>query len=71
MATKLPFGDIVESAAGLPVEDQESLIEILQNRLRESRRAALVRDVQDAQEEFRKGECSPARPDELMREITS
>ena len=71
MATPLPFGDIVESAAGLTVEDQESLIEILRNRLRESRRAELVKDVLDAGKEFEEGRCRPATPDELMREISS
>ena len=71
MATPLPFGDIVESAASLTVEDQESLIEILQNRLRESRRAELVKDVLDAGKEFEEGRCRPATPDELMREISS
>jgi hypothetical protein len=33
------------------------------------RRAKLANDVQDAQQEFREGRCSPATPGELMKEI--
>ena len=71
MAIQLPFGDIVESTAGLSVEDQESLIEILHNRLRESRRAALAKDAREAEAEFSAGKCKPASVDKLMREITA
>ena len=71
MATHLPFSDILESASDLTIEDQENLIEILRSRLRESRRAALVRDVREAEEEFGAGKCKPASVDELMREITA
>jgi len=69
MQQPLPFGEILEAADGLPVEDQETLVTILKNRLQERRRAELVKDIQEAGKEFEKGSCRPVTPDELMREI--
>ena len=66
-----PFGEILEAADDLPVEDQETLIAILKNRLRERRRGELAKDIHEAGKEFEKGSCRPVTPDELMREILS
>ena len=71
MQDSVPFGEILEAADGLPIEDQEALIAILKNRLRERRRAELLKDIREAEKEFREGKCRPATPDELMREILS
>ncbi|MEM9217079.1 MAG: hypothetical protein AAGD25_22375 [Cyanobacteria bacterium P01_F01_bin.150] len=65
----IPFADILEAADQLPLQDQEDLIQILENRLRAQKRAALVKDVQDAQQEFEAGECKPVTPEQLMEEI--
>ena len=71
MGNSVPFGEILEAADGLPIEDQEALIAILKNRLRERRRAELLQDIREAEKEFREGKCQPATPDEIMREILS
>lgn len=65
-----PVGEILEEADRLPLEDQETLIEILQRHMRDRRRAELAEDV------FRKlttkeGSCRPATTGELIREILS
>ena len=65
------FAEILERADELPLEDQENLIRILQNRLRDKRRAERVRDVQEAQQEFVQGKCKPVTPEQLMEEILS
>jgi len=65
------FAEILESADQLSLEDQEDLIIILQNRLRDRRRAERVRDVQEAQQEFAEGKCQPVTPEQLMEEILS
>ena len=65
------FAEILEAAAQLPLEDQENLIDILQKRLRDRRRAYLVKDVQEAQKEFAEGKCQPITPEQLMEEILS
>ncbi|NES00908.1 MAG: hypothetical protein F6J86_45290 [Symploca sp. SIO1B1] len=69
MMTKATFAEILESADQLPLEDQENLILILQNRLRDHRRAERVKDVQEAEQEFAEGKCQPATPEQLMKEI--
>ena len=71
MERKVRFGEILEEADRLPVEDQETLIEILKRRVRDRRRAAFAADIQEAQREFQEGSCRPATADELMREILS
>ena len=47
METTLSFGDILEAADRLPVEDQESLLDILQRRLVEHRRGQVARDIEE------------------------
>ena len=69
--TQTNFAEILEKADELPLEDQENLICILQNRLRDKRRAERVRDVQDAQQEFASGKCQTVTPEQLMEEILS
>ncbi len=71
MANPLQYREILEGAATLSVEEQETLVEILKNRLREGRRAELARDVQAAQEEFAQGRSKPTTPADLMKEILS
>jgi hypothetical protein len=69
MPDYLQFNDILEAVDHLPVEDQESLIDILSRRLHDIRRSEIVHDVESAQKEYAKGQCSPVSPDELMKEI--
>jgi hypothetical protein len=65
------FAEILEAADQLPLEEQENLIDILLKRLRDRRRANLVKDVQEAQKEFAEGKCQPVTPEQLMEEILS
>ena len=71
MAIQTTFAEILEAAEQLPLEDQENLINILQNRLRDQKRTELVRDVQEAQQEFAQGQCQPLTPEQIMEEILS
>ena len=71
MAIQTTFAEILEAAEQLPLEDQESLIHILQNRLRDQKRTELVRGVQEAQQEFAQGQCQPLTPEQIMEEILS
>ncbi|HET7840862.1 MAG TPA: hypothetical protein VFM21_04620 [Terriglobia bacterium] len=71
MAAKLQYGEILASTEGLSLEEQEALVEVLRNRLRDRRRAELAQDVQEAQEEFAQGRSKPSTPDDLMKEILS
>ena len=69
MAEAVRFGEVLENIETLSLDDQETLKEILHRRIVERRREELVRDVQQAQQEFHAGECRPATPEELMNEI--
>ena len=71
MGNPVPFGEILEAADDLPLEDQETLVEVLKSRLRDRRRAELAKDIQEAGKEFEERTCRPVTPDELMREIQS
>jgi hypothetical protein len=69
MTQLTPFGEVLEAADRLSLDEQEELIAILHRRLAQAARQRLVADVQEARQEFAEGRCSPATPDELMREI--
>ena len=63
------FAQVVDSAAELAVEEQESLVEVLQHRLAEHRRAELVAAVKSARREFKEGGCLPATPARIIRRL--
>jgi hypothetical protein len=63
------FHSVVEAADRLTEEEQETLIELLNHRLADRRRAQLVTDIQEAQREFERRALRPTTPDEIMKEI--
>ena len=65
------FSDVVDAADALSPDEQENLVSILQQRLREQRRAELARSVEEAEAEFRDGKCKPGSVDEIMKLIDS
>ena len=71
MENVLAFGEVLEAADELSLEEQETLIEVIRRRVIERRREELAREIQDAQKEFQAGYCRPMTPDELMMEILS
>jgi hypothetical protein len=69
--TQATFADLIEAAEQLPIEEQEDLVHILKNRLRDRKRAELIKDVAEAQQEFAQGKCKPLTPEQIMEEILS
>lgn len=65
------FGQILEAADGLSLEEQEQLIEILSRRAADRRRSLLGRDIRIARKEFKEGLAKPANPDDILSEILS
>ena len=61
------YGQVLDSIAALPEEQQESLLDIVRKRLAERRRDALVKSVGAARREFKTGKLRPATPAEIMR----
>lgn len=62
------FSDILDAADGLSVDEQVTLLEILQRRIAERNRAELVRDVAEAREEYASGNARPASAKEIVEE---
>ena len=71
LALMKSFSDVVDAADALSPDEQENLVSILQNRLREQRRAELIRSVEEAETEFREGKCKPASVEQIMKMIDS
>ena len=63
------FGQVLESAEELSIEEQETLVSILQHRLAEERRAELVQAVREARQEYKAGRCRSASPAEILKKI--
>jgi hypothetical protein len=71
MGNNKSFGEVLEAADNLTLEEQEELMDVLARRIAERRRGLLARDIRNARSEFRKNRCRPSTPDELMSEILS
>ena len=63
------FAQVLDSADELGVEEQESLVEVLQRRLAERRREALIESVKSARREFEGNRCRPATPKQILKRI--
>ena len=51
------------------LDEQETLIEVLHQRFIAHRRAKLVKEIQNAQQEYQEGLCQAATPSEIIKEI--
>ncbi|MFN5515477.1 MAG: hypothetical protein ACK5CA_12240 [Cyanobacteriota bacterium] len=69
MMTQATFAEILDATEQLPLKEQEQLIHILKNRLRDQKRAELIKDIDEAQQEYIQGQCQPRTPQQLMEEI--
>ena len=71
MQNTTSFVEVLDAADLLSLDEQATLVEILQRRMVEHRREELVKEVHDAEREFQAGLCRPITPDELMGEVLS
>jgi hypothetical protein len=63
------FDHVLEMAEALDQGERESLISILQARLREERRMELAGEVQAADREFEAGHCTPASVGKIIKSL--
>ena len=63
------FGQVLDSADELTLEEQESLLSVLQRRVTARRRAELIRDVKEARQEFKAGKVRPKSVVEILKRI--
>ncbi len=71
MNNKTMFSDLLEAVDDLSMDEQETLISILQRRIVDRRRAELLKDIKRAQKEFEDNKCKPVSPAEIMKELLS
>lgn len=63
------FADLVEMVDRLPLDQRESLIDVVRKRIAEEGRRRIVASVRSAKREHLRGRCKPTAPDDLMKEI--
>ncbi len=66
-----PFQQALEIVEQLPADDQENLIEIVQRRLVEQRRAEIARNARATIQAFREGRARYGTVDDLRRDLQS
>lgn len=69
MGHAMLFGEVLEAIDQFSLEEQETLLDIVQRRLAERGRKQLAADIEEARIEFAAGQCRPATVDELMKEL--
>jgi hypothetical protein len=67
----MSFNDILEAADELSLDEQATLLEVLQHRVIERRREALAQDIQQARRDFAAGQIRPASPADILKNILS
>ncbi|MEE4355606.1 MAG: hypothetical protein V2I97_04005 [Desulfococcaceae bacterium] len=71
MENIISFGDILEAASSLPVDQQLSLVNILQHRIAAKHREDICRSVLEARGEYHRGASVAATADDIMDDILS
>ena len=63
------FQQAIETVEALPLETQDALITIIQNRLREKRRSLLLDQVKESENAYRTGNVKRGSTADLMAEL--
>ena len=63
------FNQALETVESLPLEDQEMLLDIMRQRLIQRRRESLASDIQEAREDYLKGDVQRGTVSDLMKEL--
>jgi len=66
-----PFREVLEAAASLSFEEQETLLEIMHRRLIDIRRDGIAKDVLESLKEFEQGQLMSAASGQIMEKILS
>ena len=63
------FQEVIEIVEGLPVDEQEMLIEIIRQRLLEIRRKLLVAEVAEAHQAYQSGDIRRGNTSDVTKEL--
>ncbi len=67
-AQSLSFQDLIDAIESLSLDDQSTLVEIIDKAIIERRRAELVAEVKEAREAFSRGEVKRGTVKDLMKD---
>lgn len=65
----LSFQDLIDAVESLPLDDQSMLVDIINKRIIEKRRAELVVEVKEAREAFNGDEVRRGTVKDLMKDL--
>jgi hypothetical protein len=65
----LSFQDLIDAVQSMPQDDQSMLVELINKRIIEKRRARLVAEVQEARSAFKRGEVKRGTFEDLMEDL--
>lgn len=68
-AQSLSFQDLIEAVESLPLDDQSILVELINKRIIEKRRAELVAEVRESREAFERGEVKCGTVKDLIKDL--
>jgi hypothetical protein len=67
----MSFSEVVDVVSNLSLDEQESLLEILHQRMIEKGREQILADIEEAHLDYRAGRIQRATAEEIMKEILS
>jgi len=65
------FGELLEAADQLSLEEQADFVEVLRRRMAERRRNEIAGEIQEARRDYAAGKCQPATPSAILKSILS
>ena len=68
-AKSLGFQDLIDAVESLPLEDRSLLVEIVNKRIIEKRRAELESEVMASKDAFRQGNVKRGTVEDLMKDL--
>ena len=71
MSNAVSFNEVLDAVEQLPIDEQESLIDVIRRRIAARRRREIATLVSSAREEYRTGKLVPETPEDIMRSILS
>jgi hypothetical protein len=63
------FADVLDAAGSLRVDEREELVELLQKRTIEERRAELAKDIKNARSDYKNRKYSVASANGIMKAL--
>lgn len=68
-AQSMSFQDIFDAVETMPLDDQAMLVNLINKRIQEKRRAELLAKVQEARGAFSRGEVKRGSFEDLMKDL--